>query len=128
MPNYPQDDDGEVLAQLEEMGVDMTQPLSLEFMIAADGDDSAEAIRQALQKKGYDARIEHDEGEPDEDGNIDPDDEEFGPSWTVYVNRQMVPKYEEIVRIQKDLDAIAEPLGGYADGWGAMLDGDSDEE
>lgn len=127
MSNYPDDADGEVLAQLAEHGIDMTQPLQLEFMIAADGDESAEAIRQALKKKGYDATIEYDEGEPDEEGNVDADDEEFGPSWTVYVHRRMVPDYDAIIKIQQDLDAVAEPLGGYSDGWGAML-GEEPEE
>ena len=124
MTNYPADADGEVLAQLAEHGIDMTQPLDLEFIVAVEDETSAEAIRQALAKKGYDARVEYDEGEPDEDGNIDADDEEFGPSWTIYVNRRVIPDYDEIVRIQQDLDAIAEPLGGYSDGWGAMLEGD----
>jgi hypothetical protein len=128
MPNYPQDEDGEVLAQLEEMGVDLNQPLDLEFMVAAEGADAAEAIRAALAKKKYDVAVVYDEGEPDSEGEIEEDDEEFGPSWTVYVKRRMVPKYDEIVRIQKDLDATAEPLGGFADGWGAMLGEEPEEE
>ena len=128
MTNYPDDADGEVLAQLAEHGVDLSQPLELEFVVAADDEASAEAIRQALLKAGYAARAEYDEGEPDEEGNIDPDDEEFGPSWTVYVDRRMVPDYNEIVRIQGELDAIAQPHGGFADGWGAMLEGNPEEE
>jgi hypothetical protein len=118
MPNFPDDADGEVLAQLEEMGVDLTQPLKLEFTIAADGEESAEAIRAALEKKQYVAETYYDEGEP---GEVDEDGEEFGPSWSVYVKRQMVPEYDEIIRIQQELDAIAEPLGGFADGWGVLL-------
>ena len=121
MSNYPQDEDGEVLAQLEGMGIDMTQPLNLEFSIAADGEESANAIGAALTQKKYDVEVVYDEGEPIEGGEIEEDDEEFGPSWSVYVKRRMVPDYNEIMRIQKDLDATAKPLGGVADGWGAML-------
>jgi len=128
MSNYPQDEDGDLLAQLEEMGVDMTQPLDLEFMVAADGADAAEAIRTALANKKYDVEVVFDEGEPGETGDIDEDEDAYGPSWTVYVKRRMVPDYNEIIRIQQDLDATAEPLGGFADGWGAMLGEGPEEE
>lgn len=124
MTDYPDDDDGFVLRQLAEHGVDMTQPLLIEFAVAVPDEPAAEAVSEALIAAEYDAAAEYDEGEPDEDGNIDPDDEEFGPSWTVYVNVEMVPDHQRIVDIQKDLDRIAGPLGGHADGWGVMLEGD----
>ena len=57
-----------------------------------------------------------------------PDDEEFGPSWIVYANVQMIPEYGEIVRIQTELDQLARPLGGHSDGWGVMLDSGIDGE
>jgi hypothetical protein len=74
-----------------------------------------------LVDAGYDAEIEYDEGEPDEDGQIDPDDEEFGPAWDVYAKVEMVPEYDEIMRIQAELDRLAGPLGGKSDGWGVIL-------
>jgi hypothetical protein len=123
MSTYPDDEDGAVLADLAERGLDMTQPLAIDFFVAAPDEAAAEAIAQALGHRKYEVQIVYDEGEPDEDGNIDPDDDEFGPSWTVYVNKQMVPEYSEIVRIKKELDVIAQPLGGHADGWGVMVDG-----
>jgi len=128
MTTYPDDADGEVLAELAAQGVDMSQPLDFEFHVAAPDEASGDAIVQALTQAGYDAHVEYDEGEPDEDGQIDPDDEEFGPSWTVFANVRMVPDYHEVVRIQTDLDRIARPYGGNCDGWGVMLDGDADED
>lgn len=122
MSNYPDDEDGAVLADLAAQGVDMSQPLLIDFQVAAPDQAAADAIGKALRQAGYDIEVVYDEGEPDEDGNIDPDDEEFGPSWTVYVNREMVPEYTEIMRIQGDLDRLARPHGGQSDGWGVMLD------
>src|SRR5690606_26222282 len=115
-----------VLAELAAQGVDMTQPVLIEFAVAAPDDASATAIGEALTKAGYDSQVEYDAGEPDEDGEFDlddeEDDEEFGPSWTVFANVTMVPEYNEIMRIQADLDRLALPHGGQSDGWGVMIE------
>ncbi|TWT93756.1 ribonuclease E inhibitor RraB [Stieleria varia] len=128
MTDYPNDEDGMVLADLASQGVDMTQPMEIEFPVLTVDEASANAIAKALVEAGYEAFIEFDEGEPDEDGIIDPDDEEFGPAWDIYVTVKMVPTYDEIVRIQDDLTRIASPFGGLSDGWGVMLEDDYDDE
>uniref|UniRef100_A0A7C2NVA2 Ribonuclease E inhibitor RraB n=1 Tax=Schlesneria paludicola TaxID=360056 RepID=A0A7C2NVA2_9PLAN len=128
MTSFPDDADGEVLAELAAHGVDLSQPLEIEFPVAVPDEASADKTQAALAKAGYESRIEYDEGEPDEEGNIDPDDEEFGPAWTVYVNRLMVPEHGEIQRIQAELDRLSQPFGGYCDGWGVLLDEDLDLE
>jgi hypothetical protein len=116
----------------------------IEFAVAAADEASANAIAKAMRAAGYDTEICFDEGEPeeeedasdedasdeddldedapDEDDELDPDDEEFGPSWTVFANVSMIPQYDEIIRIQADLDRIAGPHGGMVDGWGTMLE------
>lgn len=124
MTTYPDDADGAVLADLAAQGVDMTQPLTIEFPVAVPNEASAKNAASAMTKAGYDAQIEYDEGEPDFDTDTD-DAEEFGPSWTVYANVQMIPEYNEIMRIQAELDQITRPLGGKSDGWGVMLGGDA---
>ena len=121
MPDYPDDADGDALRELADEGVDMSQPVLIEFAVAAPDDDAAQKIGAALAEHGYQAHVDFDEGEPDEDGAIDPDDPEFGPAWTVYVGISMVPTYDEVMRIQADLDRIAGPHGGRADGWGVMV-------
>lgn len=121
MTTYPDDEDGEVLTGLAAKGVDMSKPLAIDFPVAVPDEASAKAVHKALVKAGYECEIVYDEGEPDEDEEADPDDEEFGPSWTVYAYVTMVPEYHEIVRIQADLDRLARPLGGHSDGWGVLL-------
>lgn len=127
MTEYPDDADGSVLADLAAAGIDMTQPLDIEFPVAAPNEEAANAIASALIAAGYDAQVEYDDGEPDDEFEED-EDEEFVPGWDVYVSTQMVPDYDEIIRIQADLSRIANPLGGMSDGWGVMLDSEIEEE
>jgi hypothetical protein len=122
MTTYPDDDDGAVLAGLAADGVDMSQPLVIDFPVAVLDEASADAVSKALVQAGYDCEVMFDEGEPDENGEIDLDDEEFGPSWVVYARVKMVPAYDEIIRIQAELDRVAGPLRGRSDGWGVMVD------
>lgn len=125
MTNYPDDADGAVLADLAARGVDMSSPLLIEFAVAAPDEDSANAVAKALRAAGYDTEVCFDDGEIDEDDEgdeLDPDDEAFGPSWTVFANVSMIPEYDELMRIQADLDRLAGPHGGQVDGWGTMLE------
>lgn len=121
MPDYPNDADGDALREIAAQGVDMSQPQLIEFAVAAPDESAANAIQAALGEHGYQGHVDFDEGDPDEDGEVDPDDPEFGPAWTVYVGISMVPTYDEIMRIQADLDRVANPHGGRSDGWGVMI-------
>ncbi len=126
MTDYPDDDDGSVLANLAAHGIDMTQPLDIEFPVSAPDEASANAIDKVLTDAGYECLVEYDDGELDEDDETDEDDEEFGPMWTVYAHVEMIPEYSEILRIQADLDRLSGPLGGICDGWAVMLEGEPD--
>ncbi len=128
MTDYPNDDDGNVLADLAAQGVDMTQPLDIEFPVSAPDEASANSIEKALIDAGYECIVEYDDGELDEDDETAEDDEEFGPMWTVYVSVEMIPDYDEIIRIQADLDRLSGPSGGICDGWGVMLEGEPDDD
>ncbi len=128
MTEYPDDADGSVLADLAALGIDMTQPMDIEFPVAAPNEEAANAIAAALIAAGYDAQVEYDDGEPEDDSEEDEEDDEFVPGWDVYVSTRMVPDYDEIIRIQADLGRIANPMGGMSDGWGVMLDSDMEAE
>jgi len=88
----------------------------------ADAPDEATAgrISADLQAQGHIAKAEFDPGEPDENGMIDPKDPNFGPSWTVYLERMMVPDYAALVAMQQIVDEVARRHGGKADGWGVL--------
>lgn len=126
MTQYPDDADGSVLADLAALGIDMTQPMDIEFPVAAPDEEAAIEIARVLTEAGYEAHIEYDDGEDEEEEQEG--DEEFIPGWDVYANVRMVPDYDEIIRIQADLSRLANPLGGMSDGWGVMLDSDVESE
>ena len=125
MTDYPEDEDGTVLAGIAAEGVDMSLPLLIEFFVSVPNEMSAHSCLKAVNKAGYRSRVDFDEGEPDFDSEID-DADEFGPSWTVSVEIRMVPEYNEIIRIQAELDHIGQPFGGKSDGWGVMFEGGDD--
>ncbi|MFT7640262.1 MAG: hypothetical protein ACI9G1_002003 [Pirellulaceae bacterium] len=121
MTDYPDDEDGAVLKELASQGVDMSQPVSFEFFADAPDEAAAKSIAEALENANYKIEIIYDEGEPDENGVIDPDDKEFGPAWAVFAFVTMVPDHAEIIRIQAEIDELSNPFGGCADGWGVMI-------
>lgn len=81
MTSYPDDADGAALERIASDGVDMKVPRQIDFAVAAPSDEVAQRIAQGVQAAGYPASVHHDEGEPDEDGVIDPDDPEHADGW-----------------------------------------------
>ena len=72
------------------------------------------AITQRADKLGYETSIDFDDGEDAED------DEEITEPWTCTCTKQMLLEYDGVMAAQAELDEIARPLGGYADGWGTF--------
>lgn len=125
MTTYPDDVDGAVLADLAAEGVDLRKVLTIEFFVAVPNEASAKKAAEAMSEAGYESQIIYDEGEPDFDPETD-EENEFGPSWTVYANIRMIPEYNEVMRIQSELDRITRPSGGKSDGWGVMFGPDAE--
>lgn len=63
MSQFPDDADGEALELLASQGIDMSQPIQIEFAVAAPDEESAKAIEDALIQAGYEAVAEYDDGE-----------------------------------------------------------------
>lgn len=113
--DYPNDLDGDVLRMIAEDGNDMTQPMDVEFHVAAATEDDAETIASAAEKLGYEAFVDFDDGSDDEDL-----EDEITEPWTCTCRKTMLLEYDAIMQAQAELDEIARPLGGYADGWGTF--------
>lgn len=119
--NFPNDDDGALLQMLFEHGVDLSAPLELEFGLLCSDEAAALKVEKELQETGYKARAIYDEGELEEGEAMTEANEEFWPSWAVIVYITMIPHYDDIVKTQTQLDILAKPFGGEADGWGAVI-------
>lgn len=111
--SYPDDADGDVLRAMAESGVDMAQPLTIEFVIDAPSEQHAKAIEKDLAAAGHPAVADYEDG--DEEEGID-------PGWVVSVELQMVPDYQRIIDLQDELNRIASAHDGQVDGWGAMVE------
>ena len=116
--SFPTDEDGRALARIAASGINMSEPLPMEFAIESHNDITSQSISEALTCNGYSPDVYFDEGEP---GFAKGDEGQFGPSWTVYVTVITVPSYDNVIRIQKELNAIVVPLGGLVDGWEVEL-------
>lgn len=112
---YPDDLDGEVLRMIADDGHDMAQPMDVDFHVAAATEEDADKIAEAADKLGYEPTVDFD------DGSDDPDiEEEITEPWTCTCRKNMVLEYDAIMAAQAQLDEIARPIGGYADGWGTF--------
>lgn len=111
--SYPDDADGDVLSAIAESGIDMTQPLTIEFVIDTSSEQNARAIEKDLVAAGHPAEAVFEEG-----------DAEVGieEGWVVMIELEMVPEYERLVELQKTFNEFAAAHGGQVDGWGAMVD------
>ncbi len=138
------DFDADALRTLAEGGSDMTKPMPIDFAVAAPNEQAARAIAQAATALGYVVSVSPDEDE-DEDETEDEDEddappedededetedetededgeetEDDGVAWTCNCRRSLVATFETIRAAQLELNALAEPHGGYADGWGTF--------
>jgi len=103
--DYPNDADGDALRRVAATGNEMSKPMDIDFQIAVPDEAAATRVAVEAAKLGY--RISIYESMP-------------CCPWTCNCTRTMLAEYDAIIAVQAELDAIARPLGGYADGWGAF--------
>jgi len=98
----PNDADGDVIRRVLSRGSDPTRPMDIDFMIACPDAATAEQIAPLASSRGYTTQITVDD------------------SVTCYCKKHMLLDYASLIAAQSDLDAIAQPLGGFIDGWGTF--------
>lgn len=103
-PSLPNDADGESIRLVAQHN-DLSRPMAVDFHIAAKAEESAQLIAQACAKLRY-----HTDVYKDDDG----------PDWTITCTTRMLLSYESVIAVQKELESIVNPLGGYTDGWGTF--------
>jgi len=67
-------------------------------------------------KLGSSVEAVFDEGELEDGEELGRENEQFWPSWTVYISRTMIPDYEAVVGFQKALAGVCQGAG-TPDGW-----------
>jgi hypothetical protein len=103
---FPDDPDGQVLAQLVKAGSDLSKPHNLEFFLYFPERPVAEATAQHLMQVGFQA-------------NVTPAAQ--GSDWLCLATRTMVPSHKQLVEISAQMEALARSGGGEYDGWGTEV-------
>lgn len=101
--NYPNDADGEALQRVAADGNDMTAAMFIEFPVVLPDESRANQFAELAAARGFQAEIwKHDDG----------------PGYDVVCGQNLIPEYDEIMRIQRELNEWSAPFEGFSDGWG----------
>ncbi len=112
---FPDDDNGKMLAAMAESGIDLTKELDVDFFLVFDDQRDAESALEELANSDL-------EGEVELHLNDDL------AKWELIVCINMVPEYDVLVEQESILDEFAKEFGGQSDGWGVMQHQDGDGE
>lgn len=115
MSDQPQTDDEDALRQISQSGSDMMQPMDVDIHIAVPDEEAAIEIANLAGTLGYRTEIYFDDDVEDVENVAEP--------WTCQCSRVMIVNLESITETQTELNRIAEPRGGYVDGWGTYGNG-----
>ncbi|GGB51216.1 ribonuclease E inhibitor RraB [Shewanella inventionis] len=112
---FPDDDNGQMLAAMAEAGIDLTQSLEVDFFLVFDDQRDAESAIEALTQS-------------DMKGELELNFDEESTKWEVIVCLQMVPEYDALVAKETELNSFAQEFDGISDGWGVMQHQHGDDE
>ena len=103
--SLPNDADGDALRRLIAHGSNLTQPMLIDFAVAVPDANIGYLVAEKVAEIGFKPEISHND-ETDH--------------WSCYCSKLMLPKYDDIIAIQNQLDALSRPIGGKSDGWGSF--------
>lgn len=104
-PDFPDDDNGDVLRRMHDDGDDLDQPRTMDFCFAFPDRRQALAFAGLVDERDLEVCISW---------------YEERRLWQTIVKRHMVPAHGAITALEQALTAHAESVGGEADGWGCM--------
>ncbi|MCE9684952.1 ribonuclease E inhibitor RraB [Shewanella sp. AS16] len=112
---FPDDDNGQMLAAMADAGIDLSQALDVDFFLVFDDQRDAESALEALSGS-----------EPE--GELEINFSEELSKWELIVSLNMVPEYAAIVAEETRLNDFAAEFDGMTDGWGVMQHQEGDDE
>ena len=102
---YPDDSDGDALRRVASTGSDMTLPMEIEFPVVIADEELAKKFSLVAARRGFKVHLwKHDDD----------------PDWDVVCAIEMIPTYDDVVRIQRELTSLAAPYRGCCDSWGTF--------
>jgi len=103
--NFPADDTGQVLDEMQQAGIDLTVEHAVVFFQLFEQQQQAQALVEHIQNQFPHilCRIH-----PDTVPNV----------WDVDCTMKMIPSYDDIVAQEILFEQLARKFDGYNDGWG----------
>ncbi|MCW8863326.1 MAG: ribonuclease E inhibitor RraB [Colwellia sp.] len=103
--NFPTDETGQVLAEMQQAGIDLSVTHDVVFFHLFEQQSQAQAMADHIKKTMPAIKVSVHE---DETPNV----------WDVDCTLAMQPSYEAIVKQEAEFESLAAKFSGYNDGWG----------
>jgi len=103
--NFPTDETGQVLAEMQQAGVDLSLTHNVVFFHLFEQESQAQAMADFITKSVKDVSVNV---HPDETPNV----------WDLDCTMQIVPSYDAVIKQEADFEQLANKYSGYNDGWG----------
>jgi len=103
--DFPSDETGQVLAEMQQAGIDLNATHDVVFFHLFEKQDQAQAMADFVTQNIADVNVSVHE---DETPNV----------WDVDCTIKMVPSYDLVVKQEADFEQLATKFSGYNDGWG----------
>ena len=101
-PDYPNDSDGDALRRVAAHGSDMSLPMLIDFPVVVATELAAQQFSAVAAGNGFNVQVwKHDDDS----------------KWDVICDVEMVPSYDGVVRVQRQLTELPVPFHGVCDCW-----------
>lgn len=111
---FPDDGNGDMLRALMDAGIDLSQPLAIDFYLVFKNKEQAEKAMAALVASKLQGEVELHFNDLEQ--------------WELIVSQTMVPEHAAVTAREAELDKFAKKFGGHNDGWGVMQHQDGDDD
>lgn len=105
MDKLPDTATGDALRRLVEYGSDLSQPMDIDFFVAVPSAEAGAGVAEAAANRGFATSVEQDEDTGE---------------WTCYCSRTLIADAAELDRLEAELNELAAPFGGAAEGFGSF--------
>lgn len=111
---FPDDGNGDMLRALMDAGIDLKEPLAIDFYLVFKNKEQAEKAMAALVASELQGEVELHFNDLEQ--------------WELIVSQTMVPEHAAVTAREAELDKFAKKFGGHNDGWGVMQHQDGDDD
>lgn len=95
----------QALERIEADGSDLSRPIEMDFFVSVPSAESGEQVAAEARKIGFETSVEQDQDSGE---------------WTCYCTKTILATVNTVFEIEEALDDLAEPFGGYSDGFGTF--------